>query len=198
MPASLHIVLAEDDPRTQSFLHDHLTRAGHQVLLARDEKQLMDLCRVCRPDLLIAGAALEGMNALEASRRINETQGLPLILVAADADAEALSSPDADHLMGYVIRPIKAAEMEAAIKLALKRFKHFQQLRQETVALRQMLEDRKAFERAKGILMRRCGMDEEAAFLKLHRAASTRNRRLVQVAERVINAEKVLEEVEHA
>ena len=44
--------------------------------------------------------------------------------------------------------------------MAFRRFTEFQLLRDETLNLRQALEDRKIIERAKGVVMRQSGLDE--------------------------------------
>ena len=55
--------------------------------------------------------------------------------------------------------------------------------------LNEQLEARKVVERAKGILMRQTGLDEEAAYLKLQKTARNENRKLADVARAIILAE---------
>ncbi|WP_432697408.1 nitrate- and nitrite sensing domain-containing protein [Marinobacterium sp. YM272] len=56
----------------------------------------------------------------------------------------------------------------------------------ELSAARQALYERKKLERAKGLLMQYQGLDEEQAFRTLQQSAMTQNKRLIDVAERVI------------
>jgi response regulator NasT len=51
-------------------------------------------------------------------------------------------------------------------------------------------EDRELIERAKGVLMRRAGLEEEAAFRRLQKLARHKNLKLVDVAEIVLAAEE--------
>lgn len=53
----------------------------------------------------------------------------------------------------------------------------------ELEAARRALHERKVIERAKGVLMARLGMNEEAAFRALQRTSMDQNRRLLEVAE---------------
>jgi len=92
--------------------------------------------------------------------------------------------------MAYLIKPIKQADLETAIALAMRRFEQFQALRKEAGDLRQALEDRKVIERAKGVLMRWSGLDEAEAFRRLQRTASDRNLKLVEVARMLLVAEE--------
>ena len=54
----------------------------------------------------------------------------------------------------------------------MQRFEQFQALRREADDLRQALEDRKVIERAKGLLMKQVGLDEEGAFRRLQMLGS--------------------------
>ena len=55
--------------------------------------------------------------------------------------------------------------------------------------LKQMLEDRKIIERAKGILMRRTGCSEPEAYRILQRSSQDRSKRMVDIAKAVLDAE---------
>ena len=57
--------------------------------------------------------------------------------------------------------------------------------------MNEALESRKVVERAKGILMRQTGIDEEAAYLKLQKTARNENRKLVEVARAIILSEQL-------
>jgi response regulator NasT len=47
----------------------------------------------------------------------------------------------------------------------------------------QALEDRKVIERAKGILMKRNGLDEQEAFRRLQKLASEKSRKLIDIVQ---------------
>ena len=95
--------------------------------------------------------------------------------------------------MGYLVKPIKQADLEPAIALAVRRFEQFEALRKEAADLRQALEDRKIIERAKGMLMKKVGLDEQEAFRRLQKMAMDKNRKLVEVAQMVLTAEQAFQ-----
>ena len=98
-----------------------------------------------------------------------------MILVSAYHDADLIARAMADHVMAYLVKPIKQADLATTIALAVRRFKEFTALQQQATDLRQALEDRKVIERAKGILMKRAGLDEADAFRRLQKLASDKN-----------------------
>jgi two-component system, response regulator PdtaR len=113
-----------------------------------------------------------------------------VILVSAFHDRGLIARAASDHIMAYLVKPIKQADLEPAIALARKRFEQFQALRQETADLKQALEDRKLVERAKGVLMQRAGLDEQSAFTRLQRLASDKNLRMAEIARTILLAEE--------
>ena len=74
----------------------------------------------------------------------------------------------------------------------MRRFEQFQALRKEAADLTQALEDRKMIEQAKGILMKKAGLDEHDAFRRLQKLASDKNQKLVDAAQAVLALEKAL------
>jgi response regulator NasT len=63
-------------------------------------------------------------------------------------------------------------------------------MREEADSLRQALEDRKIIERAKGLLMKRAGLDEPEAFRRLQKLARDKNQKLVEIAHMIVTAEE--------
>jgi response regulator NasT len=63
--------------------------------------------------------------------------------------------------------------------------------------LRQALEDRKPLERAKGAVMKRIRLDEDDAFRRLKRLASTSNRKLTELAAEIVQAEQIFHKLEN-
>jgi response regulator NasT len=191
-PASpLRIAVADDERDTREFLQELLERLGYQaVAVAENGQSLVEQCRTTRPDLVITDIKMPDMDGLEASEAVNRDRQVPVILVSAHHDAEFLRRAGADYIMAYLVKPVKPADLVAAIALAVLRFEHFQRLQAEAVSLRQALEDRKVIERAKGILMKRSKLDEPEAFRRLQHLADVKGRKLVDIAQIILTAEE--------
>jgi response regulator NasT len=95
--------------------------------------------------------------------------------------------------MAYLVKPIKQADLGAAISLAMRRFEQFEALRRETSDVRQALENRKIIERAKGLLMKELGLSEAEAFRRLQKTASAKNLKLIEVAQLALATAKALQ-----
>ena len=68
----------------------------------------------------------------------------------------------------------------------------FRQMRTELAATKRALEERKVIDRAKGILMKAKGIDEEAAYALLRRAAMDQGRKVGDVAEALVSTAGLL------
>jgi response regulator NasT len=194
MTPSLRIAVADDEPDMREYFQRLLPRLGHQVVgVAADGRQLLELCRTAQPDLVITDIKMPDMDGIDAADQIYRQRPLPIILVSAYHDADLIARAEADHVLGYLVKPIKPADLEPTIALAMRRFEQFRTLQQEAADLRQALEDRKIIERAKGILMRRGKLDEQDAFRRLQKLASDKSRKLVDIANMILVAEEAAE-----
>jgi response regulator NasT len=191
MNANLRIAVADDEPDMRLYFQKILPRLGHQVVsVAATGRELVEQCRAHHPDLVITDIKMPDMDGIEAALQLYQERPLPIILVSAFHTTKLIERAEADHVLGYLVKPIKQADLEPTIALAVRRFEQFEELRREADDLRQALADRKLIERAKGIVMKWAGLDEADAFRRLQRLACDQNRKLVDVARMMIAAEE--------
>jgi len=194
---NLRIAVADDEIDMREYLQTILPCFGHTVVaVAATGNELIEKCRETRPDLVITDIKMPDLDGIDAARQIYKDSPVPVILVSAYHDQELVERASEDHVLAFLVKPIKQADLEPAITIATRRFEQFQALRQEAADLRQALEDRKLIERAKGLLMKRAGLDELEAFRRLQRLASERNRKLVEIATMILTAEEAFQPVD--
>lgn len=194
MSQPLRIVIADDEPDMREYFQKLLPRLGHKVVaVAQNGRELIEQCRAEQPDLVITDIKMPDMDGIDAAIKIYQEHPIPVILVSAYHDAALIARAEADHIMGYLVKPIKQTDMEPTITIAMRRFEQFRALRQEAVDLRQALDDRKLIERAKGVLMKRGRLEENEAFRRLQKMASEKRRKLVEIAQMILTTEDVLQ-----
>ena len=198
MTRPLRIAVAEDERNMREYLRELLPRLGHEVVAVEGGRQLVELCRTAPPDLVLTDIRMADMDGLAAAAEINRETPIPVVLISAHHDEGLRARARQEYVMAYLIKPVKQADLENAIDLAAMRFEHFQAIRQEAAGLRQALEDRKILERAKGAVMRRVGLHEQEAFRRLRKLSADQNRKLIEVARRVIAAEEVYQALERS
>jgi response regulator NasT len=194
MSRSLKIVVADDELDMRDYFQQILPLLGHQVVgVAQNGRELIELCAATHPDLVITDIKMPEMDGIDAASDLYRRGPVPVILVSAYHDPEFVRRAEADHILAYLVKPIKQADLEPAIAIAMRRFEQFQALRKETSDLKQALEDRKVIEKAKGILMKKAGLDEHDAFRRLQKLASDKNRKLIEIAQMILTAEEALQ-----
>jgi len=187
MTPSLRIVVADDEPDMRDYFRKILPRLGHTVIAAAETgNDLIAKCREHQPDLVITDIKMPDLDGIDAAMKIYAERPVPVILVSAYSNTKLIERAEADHIMAYLVKPIKQTDLEPAIGLAMRRFEQFEELRREAADMRQALEDRKIIERAKGILMKELSLSEAEAFRRLQRGAMNRQTTLVELARWVL------------
>jgi response regulator NasT len=124
----------------RDYFRKILPRLGHQVVaVAENGRDLVDKCRAVSPDLVITDIKMPDMDGIDAAVQIYKERPLPVILVSAYHDIKVIERAKADHILGYLVKPIKQADLEPTIALAMRRFEQFQGLGGEAAGLRQAL-----------------------------------------------------------
>lgn len=191
MIRALRIAVADDEPDMRDYFRAILPDLGHEVVaVASNGRELVEACRIEKPDLVITDIKMPDMDGIDAASQIYRQGPIPVILVSAFHDADFIRRAEADHILAYLIKPIKQVDLEPAIAIAVRRFEQFEALRKETTDLKQALEDRKTIEKAKGVLMKKAGLDENDAFRRLQKLASEKNLKLLAIAQMILTAEE--------
>jgi response regulator NasT len=151
MTGTLRIAIADDEPRMREYYLDTLPYLGHRVTCAaRTGRELVAHCRADRPDLIITDIRMPDMDGIDAVGELNREAPIPAVLVSAYHHPELFERASMEAILAYLVKPIKQADLEAAISIAMQRFEQFRTMHQEAGEVQQALEDRKLIERAKG------------------------------------------------
>ena len=194
MSQSLRIAIADDEADMRDYFRSILPHLGHKVVAAATNgRELVEQCRALHPDLVITDIKMPDMDGIDAATQLYKEMPIPVILVSAYHEPELIERAEADHILGYLVKPIKQSDLVPTIALAMRRFEQFEALRKESADLRQALEDRKTIERAKGLLMKKVGLDEQEAFRRLQKVAMDTNRKMVEVAQMVLTADEAFQ-----
>lgn len=190
----LRIAIAEDHPDAAQALEMLLGKLGHTVVsCAENGEDLVAHVLAARPEMIITDLVMPRLDGIAAIAAIWRQQPTPAVVVSGHDDPEFVSRAMAEYIPEYLLKPYRAQELERCIEHALRRFAQFQTLRREAADLRQALEDRKAIERAKGLLMRRRSIGEGDAFSLLQKEASRNQVKLAELARQLLRDSKLLD-----
>lgn len=189
----VRVIAADGDSDACHFYLEQIPALGHHLLaVVHSGRELLERCVSLPIDVLIVEAHLPDGDGVQAAMRFCERQVVPVVLTAAGADASSLENALRDHVFAYVSKPLRLIDLAASLLLAVRRFELQQALRREVDQLRETLEGRKLIERAKAVVMRRLGVNEEEALKRLRKLSGEQNRKLSEVAWAILTAEEAL------
>jgi response regulator NasT len=183
----MRILVAEDESIIRLDLRDLLERAGFEVCAeAHDGEEAVELARSEQPDLAIMDVKMPRLDGIEAARRILEERPIPIVMLTAYGQEEIVSRAVEAGVFGYLVKPFREQDLLPAIQAARARHDELQAVREEAESLAEALAARKVIERAKGLLMQKEGLSEDAAFARLRKASQVSGRPLKVIAEAVV------------
>src|SRR5512141_613561 len=183
----MRILIAEDETIIRLDLRGLLERAGHEIAgEARDGEEAVALAHELEPDLAIMDVKMPRLDGIEAAKRILDERPMPIVLLTAYGQQELVARAVEAGVFGYLVKPFREQDLMPAIATARARHEELAAVREEADALAEALSARKAIERAKGLLMEREGLTEEAAFARLRKASQVSGRPLRVIADALI------------
>jgi response regulator NasT len=189
----MRVLVVEESPERAEILREGLRRAGHEVSASLSSPvALLKTIDELEPDVIVIDTESPSRDVLEHIVLLTRHTPRPVIMFATDGDPEAIRKAVRAGVSAYVVDGLDATRVKTIIDVAVARFEDFQRLRAELAEANDRLEERKLVERAKGMLMKTRGLDEDAAYGLLRKLAMDRKLKLSQLAQQLIDAADLL------
>ncbi|MEI2731301.1 MAG: response regulator [Dermatophilaceae bacterium] len=186
-PATLRVVVAEDEALIRLDLAEMLAEAGYEVVgQAGDGAQAVALVRQLRPDVVLMDVKMPVLDGISAAEQIGDQGLAPVVMLTAFSQRDLVERARDAGVMAYVVKPFTRADLAPAIEVARSRWAQLQELTAEVAELGDRLETRKLVDRAKGVLMVRLTLTEAESFRWIQKTAMDRRLSMREVAEAVI------------
>jgi AmiR/NasT family two-component response regulator len=189
---NLRILIADENESALHDLHSVLGELGHEVTpYAVSVQEAVELILKDDPQVAIVVVHQDDEHALALIGEAVEYASGPVIAQLPDADVDFLSRAAERGISAYV-ESMDPESIQGAIEVAVRRYREASRLHEKVDQLESALERRGAIERAKGILMERHGVGERQAFEMLRDRSRTTGRRVVDVAQAVLDGHSLL------
>ena len=182
----------EQAERSRSLRIGLLESGFNLIAVLPADAFLPDRLRQLQPDMIILDAESEARDALEHVVTATRDERRPIVMFTNDSDTSHVKAAVAAGVTAYIVAGLEAQRIRPILDVAMARFEHEQALRQELASTKTELQDRKVIDRAKGLLMQRQGLSEQAAYDKLRKTAMDKNLKLVEVAQRMLDVVDLL------
>jgi len=170
------------------MVRDALECEGYRVIGQRPSAEGLTAA-VARhdPDVVIIDMDSPDRDTLDNMTVLTQHAPRPIVFFAGqDSERDTIQAAVKAGVSAYIVDGLTAHRVRPVVDVAIARFNEFQSLRRELDQTRSALQERKHIEKAKGLLMKHHGCDEEQAYATLRKLAMDRSKKLADVAEDVI------------
>jgi AmiR/NasT family two-component response regulator len=187
----LRILIVGDRPDRRQRIVAAAAGLGHAVVLADTNlDQIGALTRSERPDVALVVVG-DNAGSLATIERIVKEAACPVIAILDVEDPAFVDQAARLGIFAYIADGMDEQELQSSIDIALRRFAEYH-------ALEGAFGRRALTERAKGILMERHDLSEQEAFNLLRDHARRSGRKVVDVAQSVVESRSLLPRDEHS
>jgi AmiR/NasT family two-component response regulator len=181
----LRVLIANERKDRLALVAPIVVALGHEVIAREIEvEDVGPLTARERPDVALVGLGASSEHALDLIDKIVREAACPVIALLHAPDPPFVREASKRGVFAH-ISDDDVEEWQSSIDIVLRRFAEFHEL-QGAFGRRALTE------RAKGILMERHSIDEDAAFEMLRERSRTDNRKLIDLAAAVVDGHRLL------
>jgi response regulator NasT len=189
MDVFLKIVIVDKNPVRAAILEEGLREAGHfQVVRIDDTGHLLARVYAIDPDVILIDLENPSRDVLEQMFQVSRAVRRPVAMFVDQSDKASIEAAVDAGVSAYIVGGLRKDRVQNILDLCVSRFNAFARLQDELDRAKSALEERKAIDRAKGILMAAKKLSEDAAYALLRKTAMNENKKIAEVAQSVITA----------
>lgn len=177
----MRVLLIDPDPARAALVAEGLE--GIRPLEVRHTGAFEDAdIAAFAPDVIVIACDSPDRDTLESLREATAANPRPVVMFT-DRSAPGLAEAAIQAgVAAYVVDGLAAGRVRSVLEVAMSRFELMQRLRADLAKAKADLASRKTIDRAKGLLMKERGLDEEAAYQVLRKLAMDSGRPMGAVA----------------
>lgn len=185
---AIRVIIADDEPITRMDLKEMLESEGYQVIQeAADGFDAVEACKKHRPDLILMDIKMPLLDGFAAARIINEEMlADTIVILTAYSEKDFVEQAKSVGADGYLVKPIEERALIPSIELAMARSAEMKKLRIDIQKVSDRLENRVLIEKAKGRIMLKNQMTEQAAYDYIRRLSLDKAVSMRRVAEMIL------------
>ena len=189
----MRIAIVDDSPARAAVIEEGLRDARlSDVAVFSDPEANFARKETVAPDGVLIDMANPRRDELEEALAVSRALARPVAMFVDQSDEGAMEAAIDAGVSAYVVDGLKAERIRPVLELAIKRFNAFSRLRAELDEARTALAERDNVDGAKRLLMKKRGLDEPAAYALLRKTAMDSGRRIAEVADALLTADKLM------
>lgn len=193
MSGALTVVVVEEDRDRAIAIVDSLRASVDcEVFVIGNVSGLARKIAAHTPDIVLIDIDNPTRDMLEELTLASGPLDRPVAMFVSGAAGGLAQAAIEAGVSAYVVDGLSPERIKPVMDTAIARFRMVRQMRTELAETRRALEERKVIDRAKGLLMKAKGIEEDAAYALLRKTAMDQGRRVAEVAEALVTAAELL------
>ena len=177
----MRVLVVDPDPARAALVAEGL--AGVEPLEVRHAPVFRETeAAIFAPDVIVVASDSPDRDTIESLREATEANPRPVVMFVDRSEPGLAEAAVRAGVSAYVVDGLSAARVRSVLEVAMSRFQLMNGLRQDLEKAKADLASRKTVERAKALLMKERGLDEEAAYKALRKLSMDTGRPLGAVA----------------
>lgn len=129
----MRILIVDDEPQITRVLRTSLQSNGHEVTIARDGFEALELFTKAPPELVITDLAMPGMDGIELTREIRQRSQVPVIVLSVrNQDTAKVAALD-EGADDYMTKPFSIQELMARVRVQSRRLESATETRESSI-----------------------------------------------------------------
>lgn len=187
------ILIIDENRIRASIIEEGLREAGlMRVGILSTMDNLVGEIEARAPDVIVIDIENPNRDMIEHLSAVSRAGARPVAMFVDNADADLMESAIRAGVSAYVVDGLRKESVKAILDSAIFRFNAYARLREELESTKQALEDRKAVDRAKALLIKMRGLSEEDAYHLIRKTAMRESKRMGEVARTIITTAELL------
>lgn len=163
-----------------------------EIFVVTERRGLVARIGEIAPDIVLMDLGNPSRDVLEEYFAVSRALARPIAMFVDESDEESIAASIEAGVSSYVVDGLAPRRIRPIIDLAIRRFNAFARLEADLADARGKLAERETIDRAKRILMDGRALTEPEAYAELRKAAMNQGRRIAEIAEALVTADKLL------
>ena len=119
----MKILVVDDEQNIRRLVSFNLSQAGHEILVARNGKEGVEIALKSKPDLILLDIMMPVMNGYEACKLLkndHRTKEITIFMLSAKSQMSDLDEAMYQGADNYIIKPFDVENLNDTIMFKLK------------------------------------------------------------------------------
>jgi response regulator NasT len=189
----MRIAIVDESAARASIIREGLaTQPDCEIFVLTERRGLVARIGEIAPDIVLMDLGNPSRDVLEEYFAVSRVLDRPIAMFVDESDNESIAASVEAGVSSYVVDGLSANRIRPIVDLAVMRFNAFARLQRDLADVKGKLAERETIDKAKRVLMDSRGLPEAQAYAEMRKAAMNQGKRIVDIAEAILTAQRLM------